>query len=301
MPMNAVVLDEGGKARTLLMGCYGIGVTRVVAAAIEQNHDDKGIVWPTAIAPYQVALLPMNMHKSERLRHAVEALYQALEAAGVEVLLDDRAIRPGVMFADADLIGIPHQVVFGERGLDAGRIEYRRRGSTRSEELPLDDAATRLASDECQGVIVVHGDPMDPDLLRSEGVENVDDILALTKWDEVNVVASLVEPDCHQARTAGAHRIHRSVGERLVVRDPGPAESISRRPHRCPNAPALAQAVDLRFVPSDGDQARIVASVHNQSVAEGKIQVELAMTIGGKTAMVPSTRSVPMPGPRSTT
>ena len=109
--MNAVVLDEGGKAAPLVMGCYGIGVTRVVAAAIEQNHDDGGIIWPTAIAPYQVTLLPMNMHKSERLREAVETLYRELEDRGLEVLLDDRQVRPGVMFADADLLGIPHRLV----------------------------------------------------------------------------------------------------------------------------------------------------------------------------------------------
>ncbi len=125
--MNAVVLNEAGRTSSLFMGCYGIGVTRIAAAAIEQNHDDNGILWPTAIAPYQVTLLGMNTHKSQRLTAAVDALYQALHQAGVEVLLDDRPIRPGVMFADADLIGIPHRLVLGERGLDAGMVEYRRR------------------------------------------------------------------------------------------------------------------------------------------------------------------------------
>jgi prolyl-tRNA synthetase len=138
--MNAMVQDERGKAVPLAMGCYGIGVTRVVAAAIEQNHDDVGIIWPTAIAPYQVTLLPMNMHKSERLREAVDALYTALVAQGLDVLLDDRAVRPGVMFADADLLGIPHRIVFGERGLDEGVVEYRLRRGGEAEKLPIADA-----------------------------------------------------------------------------------------------------------------------------------------------------------------
>jgi prolyl-tRNA synthetase len=128
--MGAVILDDDGNAVPPFMGCYGIGVTRVIAAAIEQNHDDDGIIWPTAIAPFQVAVLPMNMHKSRRLRDAVEALHGELCEAGLEVLLDDRAERPGVMFAEADLLGTPHRLVFGERGLDAGEIEYKRRGDT---------------------------------------------------------------------------------------------------------------------------------------------------------------------------
>jgi len=128
------------------MGCYGIGVTRVVAASIEQNHDDNGIIWPTAIAPFQVALLPMNMHKSRRLRDAVEKLYSALLAAGIEVLLDDRKVRPGVMFAESDLIGIPHRLVLGERGLDAGKVEYRRRADGDSTELAITDAASFLGA-----------------------------------------------------------------------------------------------------------------------------------------------------------
>ena len=144
--MNAVVLDEHGKATSLVMGCYGIGVTRVVAAAIEQNHDQDGIVWPTAIAPYQVTVLPMNMHKSQRLRDATEDLYRQLEDAGLEVLLDDRSVRPGVMFADADLLGIPHRVVLGDRGLDAGTLEYRHRRHRDTEALALEDAARIIAS-----------------------------------------------------------------------------------------------------------------------------------------------------------
>jgi prolyl-tRNA synthetase len=125
--MNASVLDENGRTQVMTMGCYGIGVSRVVAAAIEQNHDDKGIVWPAAIAPFQVALLPMKMNKSHRVRDAVEKLYAELTQAGIEVLLDDRDVRPGFMFADMELIGIPHRVVVGERGLDEGTVEYRGR------------------------------------------------------------------------------------------------------------------------------------------------------------------------------
>ncbi len=144
--MNAVVLDESGKAVELFMGCYGIGVTRVVAAAIEQNHDERGIVWPTAIAPFHVALLPMNMHKSHRLRDAVDALYAELEAAGLEVLLDDRQVRPGVMFADYELLGIPYRIVLGERGLDAGMCELRHRRDEESEDVALDAVAGEVAA-----------------------------------------------------------------------------------------------------------------------------------------------------------
>jgi len=125
--MGATVLDEAGNGRTMAMGCYGIGVSRVVAAAIEQNHDERGIIWPIAMTPFQVALLPVNAHKSQRLREATEVLYQELLAAGIDVLLDDRGLRPGVMFADMELIGIPHRLVFGERGLDAGQVEYKGR------------------------------------------------------------------------------------------------------------------------------------------------------------------------------
>jgi len=136
--MNASVLDESGRSITMTMGCYGIGVSRVVAAAIEQNHDDNGIIWPQAIAPFQVALLPMNMHKSQRLREAVESLYQQLRDAGIEVLFDDRKERAGVMFSDMELIGIPHRLVLGERGLDKGVIEYRGRRDSESTDVSLD-------------------------------------------------------------------------------------------------------------------------------------------------------------------
>jgi prolyl-tRNA synthetase len=136
--MQATVLDEQGRARPMIMGCYGIGVSRVVAAAIEQNHDAQGIIWPAAIAPFQVALAPINMHKSQRLREAVEAVYAELRDADIDVLLDDRPARPGVMFADQELIGIPHRVVLSERGLDAGLAEYKGRRDSDSQEIPWD-------------------------------------------------------------------------------------------------------------------------------------------------------------------
>lgn len=125
--MGAGVLGDDGKNRTLEMGCYGIGITRIVAAAIEQNHDERGIVWPASLAPYDVALIPINMHKSERLRQAAEALYQKMMSAGYAVLFDDRDARPGVKFADTDLYGIPHRVVLSDRGLDSGTLEYKGR------------------------------------------------------------------------------------------------------------------------------------------------------------------------------
>jgi prolyl-tRNA synthetase len=138
--MKASCLDEQGKAVTLTMGCYGIGVSRVVASAIEQNHDDKGIIWPAAIAPFQLALIPINMHKSQRLREAVMSFYEKLLAAGIDVILDDRRERPGVMFADMELIGIPHRFVFSEKGLDAGEIEYKARTDSDNQNIVLDTA-----------------------------------------------------------------------------------------------------------------------------------------------------------------
>lgn len=125
--LNATVLDEAGRERVMTMGCYGIGVSRVVAAAIEQNHDERGIRWPQALAPFDVALCPIGAKKSQRVREAAAALHDELEAAGLSVLLDDRDIRPGVMFADMELIGLPHRLVLGERALDAGQIEYQGR------------------------------------------------------------------------------------------------------------------------------------------------------------------------------
>jgi len=135
--MNATVLNEQGQNQVMIMGCYGIGVSRVVASAIEQNHDERGIIWPEALAPFQVALLPMNMHTSERLQQAAETLYQELRGAGFDVLFDDRKARPGVMFADMELIGIPHRVVISDKGLDAGTLEYKGRRDAQSENVPL--------------------------------------------------------------------------------------------------------------------------------------------------------------------
>ena len=138
--MNATVLDEDGKSCDMEMGCYGIGVSRIVAAAIEQNHDDKGICWPMPLAPFQLALLPMNAAKSHRVREAADSLYQELLSAGVEVLFDDRRVRPGVMFNDMELLGIPHRVVIGERGLDEGQLEYRARSDSDNQSIPLEGA-----------------------------------------------------------------------------------------------------------------------------------------------------------------
>lgn len=137
--MKAGVINEGGKNQIMTMGCYGIGISRVVAAAIEQNHDDKGIIWPTNLAPFQVALCPMNMHKSERLKAASEQLYLDLLAAGIDVLFDDRKVRAGFMFSDMELIGIPHCIVVGDRGLDSGTIEYKARTAEANEEIPFAD------------------------------------------------------------------------------------------------------------------------------------------------------------------
>lgn len=122
--LNATYLDENGKPQVLQMGCYGIGVTRLAGAAIEQNHDEKGIIWPASIAPFEVVLCPMNYAKSEAVREAADKLYEDLKARGVDVILDDRDMRPGVMFADWELIGVPHRVVIGDRGLKEGSVEY---------------------------------------------------------------------------------------------------------------------------------------------------------------------------------
>ncbi len=137
--MEATVLDEQGKAVTMFMGCYGIGVTRVVAAAIEQNHDANGIIWPEPLAPFNVIVVPINYQKSERVRRAADQLYEDLGAAGIDVLLDDRDARPGVKFADAELIGIPHRLVVGDRALETGKLEYRHRRDSESTEIPAAD------------------------------------------------------------------------------------------------------------------------------------------------------------------
>ncbi|CAX58364.1 MULTISPECIES: proline--tRNA ligase [Erwinia] len=125
--MKASVQGEDGRNQILTMGCYGIGITRIVAASIEQNHDERGIIWPAALAPFQVAILPMNMHKSFRVKELAEELYAQLRAKGIDVILDDRKERPGVMFADMELIGVPHTIVIGDRNLDSEEVEYKSR------------------------------------------------------------------------------------------------------------------------------------------------------------------------------
>ncbi len=142
--MQATVLDEQSQAATMYMGCYGIGVTRVVAAAIEQNHDDNGIIWPEAIAPFRVALVPLNYQKSAQVQSIADRLYEEFAAAGMDVLLDDRDARPGVKFADSELFGIPHRLVIGERSLAAGKLEYRHRRDTAAVEIPMAEAVTHV-------------------------------------------------------------------------------------------------------------------------------------------------------------
>ena len=142
--LKATVQGEDGRNQTLLMGCYGIGVTRVVAAAIEQNHDERGIIWPEAIAPFHVAILPMNMHKSFRVQELAEKLYEQLRGAGLDVILDDRKERPGVMFADMELIGVPHSIVIGDRNLDNNEIEYKNRRTGEKEMLSPEAIVERL-------------------------------------------------------------------------------------------------------------------------------------------------------------
>ena len=137
--MNATVLDDSGKAVVMQMGCYGMGVTRLVGAIIEQNHDESGIIWPESIAPFSVIIIPINAHKSEQVSATAEALYGELTSHGVEVLLDDREdVRPGAKFADAELMGIPHRVVIGDRGLDNGVVEYVNRREGNNQDLTLD-------------------------------------------------------------------------------------------------------------------------------------------------------------------
>jgi prolyl-tRNA synthetase len=142
--MQATVLDEAGKPVVMFMGCYGIGVTRIVAAAIEQNHDGAGIIWPEPIAPFTVVLVPLNAAKSEKVRTLSEQLYATLQQSGIDVLLDDRDARPGVKFADAELMGIPHRLVISDRGIDSGKLEYRHRRATANEEWPADEVIERL-------------------------------------------------------------------------------------------------------------------------------------------------------------
>jgi prolyl-tRNA synthetase len=142
--MEASVLDESGREVTMTMGCYGIGISRVVAAAIEQNHDDSGIIWPEPLAPFRVALVTINAHKSRAVAEAAEELYQRLQEAGMEPFFDDREARPGVKFADMELIGIPHRVVVAERGLEAGTVEYRGRSASENEAVALNGIIDHL-------------------------------------------------------------------------------------------------------------------------------------------------------------
>jgi len=142
--MGATVQDGDGKDSVMSMGCYGIGITRIVGAAIEQNHDDHGIIWPEPLAPFDVVLVPINMHRSEAVREAAEALYEELQGFGLDVLFDDRDTRPGVKFADAELIGVPHRLVISERGLKANELEYRHRRDDESRDLNREDALKLL-------------------------------------------------------------------------------------------------------------------------------------------------------------
>ena len=144
-PMNATVLDDNGKAVTMMMGCYGMGVSRLVGAVIEQFHDDKGMIWPASIAPFQAIVVAINAHKSEAVAEAAEKIYEDLQSAGVDVIYDDRdSVRPGAKFADAELIGIPHRIVVGERGLEKGVVEYLYRREGESADLALDDVVQRV-------------------------------------------------------------------------------------------------------------------------------------------------------------
>ena len=142
--LGATVLDDAGKAQVMQMGCYGIGVSRIVAAAIEQNHDEAGIIWPEPMAPWQVVICPINAAQNAQVREEADQLYAELAARGIDVLLDDRGLRPGPMFADMELIGIPHRIVVSERGLAAGTFEYRRRGESENRAIARDEIATLI-------------------------------------------------------------------------------------------------------------------------------------------------------------
>lgn len=143
--LKATVLDDKGKATVMTMGCYGIGVSRVVASAVEQNHDEKGIIWPDAIAPFQVVIIPMNMHKSDTLKPIAEKLYNDLKEQNIDVLFDDRKERAGIMFADMELIGIPHRIVLGDRGLENGMVEYKGRRDTDNTDVALNEIVQFMA------------------------------------------------------------------------------------------------------------------------------------------------------------
>jgi prolyl-tRNA synthetase len=138
--MSATYLDEGGKSQLLQMGCYGIGVTRIIGAAIEQNHDARGMIWPQAIAPFAIVICPIGYDRSPAVREAADAVHEALGSLGIDVILDDRGERPGAMFADWELIGIPHRMVLSERGLKAAEVEYQGRRDAAATTLPHADA-----------------------------------------------------------------------------------------------------------------------------------------------------------------
>lgn len=149
VPMNATVLDESGASRPMEMGCYGIGVTRIVGAAIEQGHDERGIIFPAAIAPFQLAIVPIGMHKNAGVKQAAETLHDAAKAAGIDVLLDDREERPGVMFAEMELMGIPHRIVVGDRGLKEGKLEYQGRRDSAATAIPVAEAIEFITGKLC--------------------------------------------------------------------------------------------------------------------------------------------------------
>jgi prolyl-tRNA synthetase len=148
--MQATFLDAEGQARPFIMGCYGIGITRILGAAIEQNFDDKGIIWPASIAPFEIVLCPMGYDRSEAVKAETDRLYEGLLAAGADVIVDDRGERPGVMFADWELIGVPHRIVVGDRGLKEGKLEYQGRRDAAATPVPvaemLDFIKAKLAS-----------------------------------------------------------------------------------------------------------------------------------------------------------
>jgi prolyl-tRNA synthetase len=144
--MNATFLDENGKPQFMEMGCYGIGITRLPAAAIEQNHDERGIIWPDAIAPFTVVLCPINPDRSPDVKAAAEKLYAELKALDVDVILDDRGERPGAMFADWELIGVPHRITIGDRALKEGNLEYQHRRDSAATALPVNQAAAFIKS-----------------------------------------------------------------------------------------------------------------------------------------------------------
>jgi prolyl-tRNA synthetase len=145
--MNCVYLDEKGQSQPMVMGCYGVGVTRVLGAAIEQCFDDRGIVWPVSIAPFQVVICPMGYDRSELVRETSDRLHAELQAAGIEVILDDRGERPGAMFADWELIGVPYRVVIGDRGLKEGNLEFQARTDTQATVVPVAEMAAKVITD----------------------------------------------------------------------------------------------------------------------------------------------------------